>query len=45
MPEEAGAFSEAAEAMGAELRSAGHRVQTFPGPCGPRTPPRSTPAP
>lgn len=32
MPEEAGAFSEAAEAMGAELRSAGHRVQTFPGP-------------
>ncbi len=32
MPEEAGAFSEAAEAMGAELRSAGHRLQTFLGP-------------
>jgi hypothetical protein len=32
MSEEGSAFSEAAEALGAELRSAGHRVQTFPVP-------------
>ena len=32
MSEEGSAFSEAAEALGAELRSAGHRLQTLPSP-------------